>query len=267
MPSAPAEPHAFAPALDEPLPTPVRTRRARTWPGTARAWLLLCLLSVSFGAALAYFVYGPAMWIEGLRGTGSAAATRSHRGAPTSHKATSAPKPVASPAIVEPEPAVAEPPMQDAPISASPAARKKPNAQKPKLTNASAAPNVASAPSDARVAVAPAPPALPPELTVTPAIEPAPVSSAPGTASAAPVARTEPGSRLSRARACLAKGDSACAIALLQAGASTEAELELWIETLRAEGRALDAHRQMKRYIETYPTGRRTQAYRRILMN
>lgn len=262
MPSTPAEPHAFAPALDEPLPTPVRTRRARTWPGTARAWLLLCLLSVSFGAALAYFVYGPAMWIEGLPGTRSAAAKRSHGGAPTSHEATRAPKPVASPAIVAPEPAVAEPPMQDAPISASPAARKKPNAQKPKLTNANAAPNVTSAPSDARVAVAPAPPALPPQLTVTPAIEPAP-----GIANAAPVARTEPGSRLSQARACLAEGDSACAIALLQAGASTEAELELWIETLRAEGRALDAHRQMKRYIETYPTSRRAQAYRRILMN
>jgi hypothetical protein len=74
------------------------------------------------------------------------------------------------------------------------------------------------------------------------------------------------GSRLERARACLAHGDLACATELLQ-NAGTEAELELWIETLRAQGDGLEARRAMKRFVEAYPEGRRAAIYRRILSN
>ena len=49
--------------------------------------------------------------------------------------------------------------------------------------------------------------------------------------------------------------------------ASSEAELELWIETLRAQGDGLEARRAMKRFVEAYPEARRAAIYRRILSN
>jgi hypothetical protein len=151
------------------------------------------------------------------------------------------------PAVVSPKPQAARAQTASAPIASKPASVVAPSANRPV-----AAPARALAPVP--VAVAPQPPVV----AITPS---APVSAAP----AAPSAPTPGGSRLARARRCLAQGNTGCVIALLEGNASTEAELELWIETLRAEGRAPESRKHMERYVAQFPDGRRATAYRRIL--
>ena len=55
----------------------------------------------------------------------------------------------------------------------------------------------------------------------------------------------------------MARGDLTCATELLQ-NAGTEPELELWIETLRAQGDGLQARRAMKRFVEGVDRGQST---------
>lgn len=71
-------------------------------------------------------------------------------------------------------------------------------------------------------------------------------------------------SSLREARACLARGDTRCAIAVLEHGQSA-AELALLVDVYQMQGRTQEAQSSMRRYIERFPRGPQVNNYRRIL--
>jgi hypothetical protein len=66
---------------------------------------------------------------------------------------------------------------------------------------------------------------------------------------------------------CLARGDNRCVIRALEDKATSARELELLIATYRAVGTTSRAEREMKRYLESFPTGPRASEYQRWLEN
>jgi hypothetical protein len=74
-----------------------------------------------------------------------------------------------------------------------------------------------------------------------------------------------PETRLAQARACLARGDNGCVLALLEHGAQTDAEWSLLIETLRVLRQADKAEQTMQAYLARFPSGARAAAYRKLL--
>lgn len=261
----------------------------------ARPWLAICAASLAVGAGLAYLVYGSSL----LRGGGTEVAATELARAPA---ATAAPAVLPDDALA---PLLPMPPQLngselDAPEAAAPAFAAKPLAApaRPALAAATATPGATLTALKSKPVVGAVAPATPPTAAVAavaaPELVPVPVPEAkeiePGDklpppppelpvalGGAAPVAAAAPagaapagaapeGSRLERARDCLAHGDIPCATELLR-NATTEPELELWIETLRAQGDGLEARRAMKRFVEAYPEGRRATIYRRILSN
>jgi hypothetical protein len=255
---------------------------------SARPWLALGLVSLACGAGLAYLVYGTSL----LRGGGTAVATAGIEDVLAANAAArvtpsedvlapmmqvpssrtgiaelNAPEVPADPFKPVPKP-VAMLGLAPAPAATTVVAGAKPGAPgvgapaRPASTIAAPAPAVGLEP----VPVVPAKEIepgdkLPPPAPLLPVALGGAVEPATAAAEAGP-----PASRLERARACLARGDITCATDVLR-DASTEPELELWIETLRAKGDGLEARRAMKRFLETYPDGRRATAYRRILNN
>jgi hypothetical protein len=263
-----------------------------------RGWLVLCLVSVLAGGGLAY--WGRTTELLGSASSGLMRSLERGIGAPPAtalevqtklEEATTAPsalQPVleadaklAAQMALPSESRLAQlPAAVPGPALAVPSAKTGDRPLPKKTTPALAAPArpsaLAAAPPPAVAQAAPAlrpltPPAAPaPVVIVTPSapVAAAPVAAAPVAAApvaAAPVAAVPGGSRLSRARRCLAEGNTRCVIALLEGNASTEPELELWIETLRADGRGSEARTHMQRYVAQYPEGRRASAYRRIL--
>ncbi|MDD9938578.1 MAG: FHA domain-containing protein [Myxococcales bacterium] len=67
------------------------------------------------------------------------------------------------------------------------------------------------------------------------------------------------------ASACLARGDNACVVRALSGKARTSQELGLLIETYRAMGNTAQAQRNMRLYIQRFPSGKRADSYRRML--
>ena len=149
-----------------------------------------------------------------------------------------------------------------------------------------AAPPSESASKPAQAPEAPAPPAIPapvaaePVPSVVAVAEPS--ASPPSPAPAAPAATAGPApaapapaapaplgagvlTPMQTARACLARSDSACAVAALEGRARTAQELELLVETYRAMGRTDAVERNMKSYVERFPTERRAAAYSKQL--
>ncbi len=71
--------------------------------------------------------------------------------------------------------------------------------------------------------------------------------------------------RSAQVRACQMRGDNNCVIRLLEGNAHTENELATLIEAYRATGNRATATRHMRAYVQRYPAGRRSSAYRQIL--
>jgi hypothetical protein len=252
-----------------------------------RPWLAICLGSLAAGAGLAYLVYGPSLLQRGDEPSASVAA-------PVAAAAAAAALPqdddtLARLLVVPSEQSAAA--VLNAPEAPGAGLTAKPGAPSPAVQAVALGPKPQAAlPRSALLAAPAALPATPAARPATPAAAVVPVavpalkeiepgdklpppapelpvalSGAAETASAL-AAQPAAGSRIDRARDCLARGDIACATELLQ-NAGTEPELELWIETLRAQGDGLEARRAMKRFLETYPDGRRATIYRRILNN
>ncbi|MGD8863244.1 MAG: FHA domain-containing protein [Myxococcales bacterium] len=78
-------------------------------------------------------------------------------------------------------------------------------------------------------------------------------------------ARRGGASPMQTASQCLSRGDNACVIRALAGKARTAQELGLLIETYRAMGNSAMAQRNMAVYVQRFPTGRRADAYRRML--
>jgi hypothetical protein len=72
-------------------------------------------------------------------------------------------------------------------------------------------------------------------------------------------------SRLDMARACLNRADNACVLSVLDGKAQSQPEFELLIETLKIERQTAKTKAAVKLYLERYPTGRRAEAYSRLL--
>jgi hypothetical protein len=71
---------------------------------------------------------------------------------------------------------------------------------------------------------------------------------------------------LQQARQCLARGDNACVIRLLEDGGARNASaLALLIETYRATGNQAAARRHMRGFVTKYPSNSRTERYREML--
>jgi uncharacterized protein (TIGR02266 family) len=129
-------------------------------------------------------------------------------------------------------------------------------------TAASAAPAPAAAAEPATTPPA-APPAPAPVLAIAPAAPAAaPVAPAPAPAAAEQAPAETP---LQAARACLARGDNACVLAALEGKARSAQELELLIETHRSMGHNAAVERNMRVYVERFPSERRAEAYAKQL--
>jgi len=275
------------PLSDAPWSVPAPPPRT----GGVRPWVALCLVSVGVGAGVAYLIYGPGR--ASPNGTEPAAASAGTAEGPAVALDTDE--------LLASQIALPEMPSLDDLASLqlpTPERRPTPDARTPStaaatagaapsrtLTGAPAAPGASSpapgmpaklapqpvsppaGPHSASAApaepgsVPPPPPALPAALGgPAPAVLPAaPAESSAGSSPA-------PASRLERARACVARGDTECVIQLVK-DARNEEELELWIETLRAQGRAAEARSAMQRFVDTFPGARRAPAYGRILTN
>lgn len=71
---------------------------------------------------------------------------------------------------------------------------------------------------------------------------------------------------LQQARQCLARGDNACVIRLLEDGGARNASaLALLIETYRATGNQAAARRHMRGFVTKYPSNSRTERYSEML--
>jgi serine/threonine protein kinase len=68
------------------------------------------------------------------------------------------------------------------------------------------------------------------------------------------------------ARRCLAQGDNACVIRVLEGRATTERQLGMLIEAYRARGQTAQALRHMRTYVQRYPESPRSRQYQQILM-
>jgi hypothetical protein len=281
------------PLSDAPWSVPARPPFRAT---SARPWLALALGSLACGAGAAYLIYGTSL----LRGPGdppvaagpdsaleasgpSPASASEDVLAPmmmvpttrTSVPELNAPdvpadpfrpvaKPVAKPVVPAPAPAVTALAAATAPLGAGRLAPLGPAAAQPA---ASKPPAPVHGGDLQPLPVAPAKEIEPGDKLPPPApLLPAALGGIVDLGGSAPAPEAAPASSLERARACLARGDIPCATELLR-NAATEPELELWIETLRAKGDGLEARRAMKRFLETYPNGRRASIYRRILSN
>ena len=255
---------------------------------SARPWLTLGLASLACGAGIAYLIYGTSL----LHGGGAPAAGIGNVLAANAAARVAPSEDVLAPMMQVPSsrtgiaelnaPELTADPFKPvlkpvAKLSAAPA-----HAATTPATTKLAAPAVGALAHPASSAAAPARAVGLEPVPVVPAKEiepgdklppPAPLlpvalggAVEPAAASPAAVEAAPPASRLERARTCLARGDIACATEVLR-DASTEPELELWIETLRAKGDGLEARRAMKRFLATYPNGRRATTYLRILNN
>ncbi|UJR85074.1 Hypothetical protein I5071_71530 [Sandaracinus amylolyticus] len=71
-------------------------------------------------------------------------------------------------------------------------------------------------------------------------------------------------SALAEAQACLQRGDTRCAVQLLQGGQSA-AEMSLLVDVYRMQGRTGDARSVMQRYLRRFSRGSNADAYRREL--
>jgi len=246
------------PLSDAPWSVPAPPPGARG----ARPWVALCVGSVAVGAAIAYLVYGPAL------------ASRIPRTAAMRPPSQAAPGSITSAAADAPSAAAGVP---GAPHDADESLKHwigLPKERGIDELDVAEAPTAAPAPA-ARLAPTPVPsaPIEPPKpiAAIKPALAevPPPASLVAAGSAAAPPPPALPSvlaSPLERARACVARGDSACALDLLK-DATSEPEVALWIETLRAAGRAPEARAAMQRYIETFPDSQRATTYRRILNN
>lgn len=67
------------------------------------------------------------------------------------------------------------------------------------------------------------------------------------------------------ANACLARGDNECVVHALEGSANTPQELGLLIETYRAIGDVPKAQKNMSSYVQRFPSGSRSEMYRRML--
>lgn len=71
-------------------------------------------------------------------------------------------------------------------------------------------------------------------------------------------------SALAEAQACLQRGDTRCAVQLLQGGQSA-AEMSLLVDVYRMQGRTGEARSVMQRYLRRFSRGANAEAYRREL--
>ncbi len=77
---------------------------------------------------------------------------------------------------------------------------------------------------------------------------------------------TQTADTLQQARECLARGDNACVIRLLEGGGAQNASaLALLIETYRATGNQVAARRHMGWFVTKYPSNSRAERYRKML--
>ncbi|MBN1653985.1 MAG: PilZ domain-containing protein [Deltaproteobacteria bacterium] len=90
---------------------------------------------------------------------------------------------------------------------------------------------------------------------------PTPESQAPSASAQLSAAKT----RFQIATQCIAEGDNACVIKTLKDKAASEAELGLLIETYRSIGDRDNVVIYVKKYLEKYPTSKRSRIYRKIL--
>ncbi|MFI5308084.1 MAG: hypothetical protein ACHQ53_12060 [Polyangiales bacterium] len=70
---------------------------------------------------------------------------------------------------------------------------------------------------------------------------------------------------MQQALACLSRGDNACVIQALENKAASADEIELLVATYRSLGDVPKATREMHRYLERFPTGRRAGEYDLVL--
>jgi hypothetical protein len=75
----------------------------------------------------------------------------------------------------------------------------------------------------------------------------------------------QPTAPIELATACVARGDNACVIRVLEGRARSERELQLLIETYRSIGDNEAAHKKMADYVRRYPSATRAGTYRKIL--
>lgn len=68
-----------------------------------------------------------------------------------------------------------------------------------------------------------------------------------------------------QATACVARGDNACVVRVLEGRARSERELQLLIETYRSIGNTETAYKRMADYVRLYPSASRASTYRKIL--
>jgi hypothetical protein len=234
------------PLSDAPWSVPSPPPRAGGMP-----WLALCMGSLAVGAGIAYLVYGPS-FVERVRsGEPAAAAVIS------AHAALDLDELLASQIALPKEPSLEELAALQASGAGRPAGARSPSlgaAERPQ----------AGAPTTRAPIAQPPPAATKPLASAAPGVPPPPPALP--VALGGPAAAPAPMSRLEQARACVARGDTECVIKLLK-DASNPEELELWIETLRAQGRASEARSAMQRFVDTFPNARRANAYRRILTN
>ncbi len=73
------------------------------------------------------------------------------------------------------------------------------------------------------------------------------------------------GSLEAQARECLTRGDSQCAIRILEGHARSQSELGLLIESYRAQGSSDAAARHMRTFVERWGSSAQGRAYRQIL--
>lgn len=93
---------------------------------------------------------------------------------------------------------------------------------------------------------------------------PEPATDVPSPSSAVPERQDD--SRMKAAGACLVEDDYACVVRTLEGHAQTEVEFGLLIETYRLVGDFESARKHMAYYVEHFPSGRRADVYRRMLL-
>lgn len=84
-------------------------------------------------------------------------------------------------------------------------------------------------------------------------------------AAASPRSSGAKSSTLEAAQACLSRGDSRCAIKVLNGHTETARELALLIETYRMLGNVEQAYRNMRAYVQRFPNGESAHVYRELL--
>jgi len=124
----------------------------------------------------------------------------------------------------------------------------------------STAPKTETSAAPAAKAEPPAPPAQP-KLTEPKPSEPKPSAAAPD----APQAEPSTSAQLRQALQCMSRGDNECVIRALEGKATTSYEIALLVATYRSVGEMAKAKREMKHYLERFPSGPRAAEYDRFL--